>query len=87
MCTSLLSSMYPEITSASQRQEYKKVFDSDLWTYQQLCAQLDHINGPMSQLARELCLLSDGDPEHQVRAPIAILTNGHIFMGTKSQMA
>ncbi|XP_048846066.1 uncharacterized protein LOC125717135 [Brienomyrus brachyistius] len=63
--TPLWHSMYPEITSASQRQEYKRVFDSDLRTYQQLCAQLDHINGPMSQLARELDLLSDGAPEHQ----------------------
>lgn len=63
---SLVCSLYPEITSSSQRQEYKREFDSDLRTYKQLCAEIDDINDELNKLSRELDTLAEGSSKHQV---------------------
>lgn len=64
MC--LISSLYPEITSSSQRQEYKQEFDSDLRTYKRLCAEIDDINDELNKLSRELDTLNEGTSKYQV---------------------
>ncbi|KAL4608009.1 occludin-like [Arapaima gigas] len=51
-------SLYPEITSGEQRQQYKKVFDSDLRTYKQLCAEMDDISTKLRRM--------EGVPSHEV---------------------
>ncbi|XP_018586607.1 occludin-like [Scleropages formosus] len=51
-------SLYPKITSDEQRQQYKKVFDSDRRTYKQLCAEMDDISTQLRRL--------EGVPEHKV---------------------
>ncbi|XP_048833277.1 occludin [Brienomyrus brachyistius] len=61
-------SIYPEITSDAQRQEYKKEFDSDLKTYKHLCAEIDDINDQMNKLSRELDTLDEGTTKYQAVA-------------------
>lgn len=58
-------SLYPEIMSSSQRQEYKREFDSDLRTYKQLCAEIDDINDELHKLSRELDTLNEGTSKYQ----------------------
>lgn len=59
-------SLYPEITSDTQRHEYKKEFDSDLRTYKELCAEMDDINDQINKLSRELDALEEGSSKYQV---------------------
>lgn len=59
--------MYPEITSDSQRHEYKREFDSDLKLYKNLCAEMDDINDQLNKLSRELDTLDEGTSKYQVR--------------------
>ncbi|XP_026882739.2 occludin [Electrophorus electricus] len=61
-------SMYPEITSDTQRQEYKLEFDSDLRRYKQLCAEMDDINDELNKLNRELDTLDEGTAKYQAVA-------------------
>ncbi|XP_053359270.1 occludin [Clarias gariepinus] len=61
-------SVYPEITSSTQRQEYKREFDSDLRSYKQLCAEIDDINDELNKLSRELDTLGEGTSKYQVVA-------------------
>lgn len=74
LCTSMLLltafvsfpiSLYPEITSDSQRHEYKKEFDSDLRFYKELCAEMDDINDQINKLSRELDTLDEGTSKYQ----------------------
>ncbi|KAI4897170.1 hypothetical protein NFI96_015219 [Prochilodus magdalenae] len=58
-------SMYPDITSDSQRQEYKREFDSDLRRYKQLCAEMDDINDDLNKLSRELDTLDEGTAKYE----------------------
>ncbi|XP_036377334.1 occludin [Megalops cyprinoides] len=58
-------SMYPEITSDGQRQEYKREFDSDLKEYKHLCAEMDDIHDQMNKLSRELDTLDEGTAKYQ----------------------
>ncbi|XP_017322992.1 occludin [Ictalurus punctatus] len=62
------TSLYPEITSSSQRQDYKREFDSDLRTYKQLCAEIDDINDELNKLSRELDTLNEGTNKYQAVA-------------------
>ncbi len=59
-------SLYPEITSDTQRHEYKKEFDSDLRTYKVLCAEMDDISDQINKLSRELDALEEGSSKYQV---------------------
>lgn len=59
-------SLYPEITSDTQRHEYKKEFDSDLRTYKELCAEMDDISDQINKLSRELDALEEGSSKYQV---------------------
>lgn len=59
-------SLYPEITSDTQRHEYKKEFDSDLRTYKELCAEMDDINDQINKLSRELDTLEEGTSKYEV---------------------
>ncbi|KAG7456565.1 hypothetical protein MATL_G00237130 [Megalops atlanticus] len=61
-------SVYPEITSDAQRQEYKREFDSDLRRYKRLCAEMDDINDQMNKLSRELDELPEGTTRYQAVA-------------------
>lgn len=61
-------SLYPEITSSSQRQDYKREFDSDLRTYKQLCAEIDDVNDELNKLSRELDTLNEGTNKYQAVA-------------------
>ncbi|XP_030647802.1 occludin [Chanos chanos] len=63
-----LQSMYPEITSDMQRQEYKREFTSDLKMYKLLCAEMDDINDQMNKLSRELDTLEEGTAKYQAVA-------------------
>lgn len=65
LCLSV--SMYPEITSDSQRHEYKREFDADLKLYKNLCAEMDDINDQLNKLSRELDTLDEGTSKYQVR--------------------
>ncbi|XP_063056576.1 occludin [Engraulis encrasicolus] len=58
-------SMYPEITSDAQRQEYKREFDADLKLYKNLCAEMDDINDQLNKLSRELDTLDEGSAKYQ----------------------
>ncbi|XP_063770473.1 occludin-like [Pseudophryne corroboree] len=53
-------SIYPPITSDTQRQDYKREFDSDLRRYKKMCAEMDDINNQLQQLSKQL----DGLPEN-----------------------
>lgn len=59
-------SLYPEITSDTQRHEYKKEFDSDLRIYKELCAEMDDINDQINKLSRELDTLEESSSKYQV---------------------
>ncbi|XP_037391762.1 occludin [Pygocentrus nattereri] len=61
-------SMYPEISSDAQRQEYKREFDSDLRRYKQLCAEMDDINDDLNKLSRELDTLDEGTTKYEAVA-------------------
>ncbi|XP_062412167.1 occludin [Sardina pilchardus] len=61
-------SMYPPITSASQRHEYKREFDADLKHYKNLCAEMDDINDQLNKLSRELDTLDEGTGKYQAVA-------------------
>ncbi|KPP79212.1 occludin-like [Scleropages formosus] len=61
-------SIYSEITSDAQRQEYKREFDSDLKSYKQLCAEMDNIHDQMNELSRELDTLEEGTSKYQAVA-------------------
>lgn len=63
------NSMYPEITSDAQRQEYKREFDTDLRRYKQLCTEMDDISDELNKLSRELDTLDEGTTKYQVRLP------------------
>lgn len=65
MC--FIFSLYPEITSSSQRQDYKREFDSDLRTYKLLCAEIDDINDELNKLSRELDTLKEGTSKYEVQ--------------------
>lgn len=58
--------LYPQITSDTQRHEYKKEFDSDLRTYKVLCAEMDDISDQINKLSRELDALEEGSSKYQV---------------------
>ncbi|RXN12379.1 occludin-like protein [Labeo rohita] len=60
--------LYPEITSDTQRHEYKKEFDSDLRTYKELCAEMDDINDQINKLSRELDTLEEGTSKYEAVA-------------------
>lgn len=64
----LWTRLYPEITSDTQRHEYKKEFDSDLRTYKELCAEMDDINDQINKLSRELDTLEEGSSKYQAVA-------------------
>ncbi len=59
-------SLYPEITSDTQRYEYKKEFDSDLRIYKELCAEMDDINDQINKLSRELDTLEESSSKYLV---------------------
>uniref|UniRef100_A0A8B9LHD9 Occludin n=1 Tax=Astyanax mexicanus TaxID=7994 RepID=A0A8B9LHD9_ASTMX len=61
-------SIYPEITSDGQRQEYKREFDADLRRYKQICAEMDDINDELNKLSRELDTLDEGTTKYQAVA-------------------
>ncbi|XP_062855584.1 occludin [Trichomycterus rosablanca] len=61
-------SLYPEITSDAQRQQYKREFDSDLQTYKKLCAEIDDVNDELNKLSRELDTLDEGTSKYQAVA-------------------
>ncbi|XP_048107585.1 occludin [Alosa alosa] len=61
-------SMYPVITSDSQRHEYKREFDADLKHYKNLCAEMDDINDQLNKLSRELDTLDEGTGKYQAVA-------------------
>ncbi|XP_068090231.1 occludin-like [Hyperolius riggenbachi] len=58
-------SLYPPITSDSQRQEYKREFDSDLRKYKRMCAEMDDINNQLQQLSKQLDGLTEGTAIYQ----------------------
>lgn len=58
-------SLYPPITSDSQRLEYKREFDSDLKRYKKMCAEMDDINTQLQQLNKQLDGLSEGSTQYQ----------------------
>ena len=60
-------SVYPEITSDGQRQEYKREFDADLREYKHLCAEMDDISDQMNKLSRQLDTLDETSAQYQVR--------------------
>uniref|UniRef100_A0A3B4ANV7 Occludin n=1 Tax=Periophthalmus magnuspinnatus TaxID=409849 RepID=A0A3B4ANV7_9GOBI len=60
--------MYPEITSDSQRQEYKKEFDADLKEYKRMCADMDDINDQLNKLSRQLDTLDETSAKYQAVA-------------------
>lgn len=62
------NSIYPEITSDGQRQEYKREFDTDLKDYKRLCAEMDDIHDQMNKLSRELDTLDEGTTKYQAVA-------------------
>ncbi|XP_071010894.1 occludin [Oncorhynchus clarkii lewisi] len=61
-------SVYPEITSDGQRQEYKREFDADLREYKHLCAEMDDISDQMNKLSRQLDTLDETSAQYQVVA-------------------
>lgn len=58
-------SLYPPITSDSQRQDYKREFDSDLKRYKKMCAEMDDINNQLQQLNKQLDGLAEGATQYQ----------------------
>lgn len=58
-------SLYPPITSDSQRLEYKREFDSDLKRYKKMCTEMDDINTQLQQLNKQLDGLSEGTTQYQ----------------------
>ncbi|XP_028832056.1 occludin [Denticeps clupeoides] len=60
--------IYPEITSDSQRQEYKGDFSSSLAEYKRLCVEMDDISDQMNTLRRELDALEEGSAKFQAVA-------------------
>ncbi|CAB1332293.1 unnamed protein product [Coregonus sp. 'balchen'] len=61
-------SVYPDITSDGQRQEYKREFDTDLREYKHLCAEMDDISDQMNKLSRQLDTLDETSAKYQVVA-------------------
>ncbi|XP_028817847.1 occludin isoform X2 [Denticeps clupeoides] len=61
-------SLYPEIASDAQRQEYKREFDTELKLYKHLCAEMDDINDQLNKLNRELDTLDEGSAKYQAVA-------------------
>lgn len=59
-------SMYPEITTDSQRHDYKREFDADLREYKWLCADMDDINDQLNKLSRQLDTMDDTSSKYQV---------------------
>ncbi|KAG8454775.1 hypothetical protein GDO86_001120 [Hymenochirus boettgeri] len=57
--------LYPPIESDSQRQEYKREFDSDLRRYKGMCAEMDEINNQLQQLSKQLDELPEGTMQYQ----------------------
>lgn len=60
------SRLYPEIISEEQRQQYRRVFDSDLAHYKSLCAEMDEISDQMHKLSREMDSLAEDSVRYQV---------------------
>ncbi|KAJ8011303.1 hypothetical protein DPEC_G00056750 [Dallia pectoralis] len=60
-----MGSMYPEISSDRQRQQYKREFDADLSSYNRLCAEMDDISDQIHKLSRELDSLAEGSAMYQ----------------------
>ncbi|KAJ0065748.1 hypothetical protein NL108_017799 [Boleophthalmus pectinirostris] len=60
--------MYPEITSDSQRHDYKAEFDADLKEYKRMCADMDDINDQLNKLSRQLDTLDDTSDKYQAVA-------------------
>ncbi|CAL9696453.1 unnamed protein product [Knipowitschia caucasica] len=60
--------MYPEISSDSQRYDYKEEFDTDLKDYKRLCAEMDDINDQLNKLSRQLDTLDDTSDRYQAVA-------------------
>lgn len=73
------NSMYPEIRSDTQRQQYRREFDLDLAEYKRLCAEMDDIGDQMNKLSRELDTLQEGSTKFQVslraELPQTVLVN------------
>lgn len=61
-------SMYPDITSDAQRQDYKREFDADLREYKRMCAEMDDINDQLNKLSRQLDSLDDTSAKYQAAA-------------------
>ncbi|XP_053558852.1 occludin [Bombina bombina] len=58
-------SLYPPISSDTERQEYKREFDSDLRRYKLMCAEMDDINDQLQQLNKQLDGLTEGSIQYQ----------------------
>ncbi|XP_007574319.1 occludin [Poecilia formosa] len=61
-------SVYPTITSDSQRQQYKREFDADLRDYKRLCAEMDDVNDRLNKLSRQLDTLDESSAKYQLVA-------------------
>ncbi|KAJ8336367.1 hypothetical protein SKAU_G00375870 [Synaphobranchus kaupii] len=62
------SSLYPEITSDGQQQEYKKQFDSKLMWYKHLQAEMDSLHQQIKDLSQELDTLPEESARYQAVA-------------------
>lgn len=63
-----LESLYPDIRSDAQRQDYKREFDADLREYKRMCAEMDDINDQLNKLSRQLDTLDDTSAKYQAVA-------------------
>ncbi|KAM8961148.1 occludin-like [Pelodytes ibericus] len=57
--------LYPPIDSDTQRQDYKREFDSDLRRYKRMCAEMDDVNNQLQQLGKQLDGLTEGTIQYQ----------------------
>ena len=71
-----IPSVYPVITSVSQRHEYKREFDSDLREYKHLCAEMDDIHDQLNKLSRQLDTLDESSAKYPVSCATADSTRG-----------